>query len=462
NTQSMAISNGTCSQSWNGSSRGACTSGTCNTNYTWNGTSCIANTQTYTCGAKPSNTSWNTVSSYTQARDGSVWVPAGITTVYNTTADTTSCRYVCISLYHTEDSGVSCKSNTQSIAISNGTCSQSWNGSSRGACTSWSCNSGYHSESSSCMSNTKQVSCTQAGGVTNSTYTVANVTVTWNGSSRPAGANCSRSCNSGYHLESGSCLANTQSMAISNGTCSQSWNGSSRGACTSGTCNTNYTWNGTSCIITSCTTGISEITLSNGQTWSCMNLGTTAVRDGITQPTNCGGSATNCNSLTGLGDYYQWGRSGTGWTNGNTSSPYNYGWESQNDNKWGGSSTTATGGIYSVLSTANKALMQGPCPSGRHVPTAYEWQLACNTITSTTCTNGMANNGLISSKLKIPFAGFRGRNDGAYYGQNSNAVYWSSTPTSSYALYLNFNGGSMRPTNINYRAYGFSVRCIKN
>jgi len=89
---------------------------TCDTNYTWNpGTqNCDANTTTFTCAnTKPSNTDWNTVWSYTQTWNGSMWTPAWTTTTYNTIWDTQSCRYTCSSTYHTEDGWISCISNTR-------------------------------------------------------------------------------------------------------------------------------------------------------------------------------------------------------------------------------------------------------------------------------------------------------------------------------------------------------------
>jgi prepilin-type N-terminal cleavage/methylation domain-containing protein len=68
----------------------------CNTNYTWNWTNCVANTQRYTCAAKPAIwTVWNTVSSYEQAWNGTLWTPADTLTVYNTTPSTTACNYTC-------------------------------------------------------------------------------------------------------------------------------------------------------------------------------------------------------------------------------------------------------------------------------------------------------------------------------------------------------------------------------
>ncbi len=73
---------------------------TCATNYNWNGSACVANTQTYTCAAKPvTGTDWNTVSSYAQTWTGSAWSPADSTTAYNTTASSVSCRYTCSSGY---------------------------------------------------------------------------------------------------------------------------------------------------------------------------------------------------------------------------------------------------------------------------------------------------------------------------------------------------------------------------
>ncbi|NUJ97716.1 hypothetical protein HGA92_02915 [Candidatus Gracilibacteria bacterium] len=71
---------------------------TCKAHYTWNGINCIADTQIFTCGAKPENTSWNSINSYTQTWDGSNWMPSDSESIYSTTT-TTSCHYVCSSGY---------------------------------------------------------------------------------------------------------------------------------------------------------------------------------------------------------------------------------------------------------------------------------------------------------------------------------------------------------------------------
>lgn len=100
----------TYTQTWNGSawapvtnwiySAGSC-GFTCNTNYTWDGTNtCVENTQSFTCAAKPATgTTWNTVSSYTQTWNGSAWSPTNSTTSYNTIASTTACNYICATGY---------------------------------------------------------------------------------------------------------------------------------------------------------------------------------------------------------------------------------------------------------------------------------------------------------------------------------------------------------------------------
>lgn len=105
-------------QTWNGSIWAPTTSWTnaaascgftCNTHYTWNGTSCVADTQTYACSSKPTTgTDWNTVASYTQTWNGTAWSPANSATVYNTTASTTACNYKCAAGYAWD--GANCNS----------------------------------------------------------------------------------------------------------------------------------------------------------------------------------------------------------------------------------------------------------------------------------------------------------------------------------------------------------------
>jgi len=95
----------TLSKSWGyNTTPGQCTF-KCDTNYNWNGSACIAATQSHTCTApsNPANKVWNTVSSYTQTWNGSAWTPLASSTTFNTSPDTSSCRVTCASGFHTED-----------------------------------------------------------------------------------------------------------------------------------------------------------------------------------------------------------------------------------------------------------------------------------------------------------------------------------------------------------------------
>ena len=98
-------------QTWNGSSRAPDNTSAyntsastttcnfaCNSNYTRNGSSCVANTQLTSCTTKPANTSWNTVSSITQTWNGSSRAPTN-TSAYNTSASIATCNYQCSTGY---------------------------------------------------------------------------------------------------------------------------------------------------------------------------------------------------------------------------------------------------------------------------------------------------------------------------------------------------------------------------
>jgi uncharacterized protein (TIGR02145 family) len=69
--------------------------------------------------------------------------------------------------------------------------------------------------------------------------------------------------------------------------------------------------------------------------------------------------------------------------------------------------------------------------------------------------------GAFASPLKWTLAGYRNRSDGSLNDVGTNGNYWSSTVsgTNSMDLYFNSSGAS---TGVSHRAYGLSVRCIKN
>lgn len=204
-------------------------------------------------------------------------------------------------------------------------------------------------------------------------------------------------------------------------------------------------------------TAVVDVTYGT-QTWMDRNLGARRV-------------ATAINDVLSYGNLYQWGRpadgheitvldgatltSGRGFYNATAlgalatsdapghpnfflPSAYPYDWRSDNNNnRW---------------ATAN----QGPCPAGYHVPTDTEW----NTADSFGAWNN--NTDPYDSALKLPSAGYRERIDGLLYNQGTNGYYWSSTLSDPNAHTLYFDSTAAHTSYFIGRAYGLTVRCLKD
>ena len=172
--------------------------------------------------------------------------------------------------------------------------------------------------------------------------------------------------------------------------------------------------------------------------------------------------ATSSTDAASYGDLFQWGRGADGHQirtslttptlssvdqpgNGNfiitNSSPNN--WRSpQNVNLWQG-----VNGV------------NNPCPSGYRIPTEAEWEAEFYSWVLASINNAA---GAFASPLKLPMAGLRSWGDGSIDG--TIGMYWSSTfqgiyATSSRSLAIESNSANVYQ---NGRAYGFSLRCIKN
>jgi uncharacterized protein (TIGR02145 family) len=195
--------------------------------------------------------------------------------------------------------------------------------------------------------------------------------------------------------------------------------------------------------------------------------GPTAIVD-VTNPTtgkiwmdrNLGASqaATSSTDAAAYGDLYQWGRgndghqcrtSATTTTLSATDTPANANfirapsaprdWRSpQNSNLWQG------------LNGVNN-----PCPTGYRLPTETEINAERLSWVANTGT------GAFTSPLKLPMAGDRDYTDGSLGG--SVGAYWSST-----VIFPNSSTKSLRFVSNNAymdqlsRAYGFTVRCLKD
>ncbi|MBP5202542.1 DUF1566 domain-containing protein [bacterium] len=134
----------TVSQTWNGTAWTPTSTGIynttsstsecrfkCNTNYTWNNSTCKADSKVSNCTGLIANAQWNTVSTISQTWNGSSWQPSTSGT-YNTTASTTECRYKCNSsyFYHSSQCVNPCSSNNCEgmTGCSTGTCNATdWN-----------------------------------------------------------------------------------------------------------------------------------------------------------------------------------------------------------------------------------------------------------------------------------------------------------------------------------------------
>jgi uncharacterized protein (TIGR02145 family) len=184
---------------------------------------------------------------------------------------------------------------------------------------------------------------------------------------------------------------------------------------------------------------------TTGKIWMDRNLGATQV-------------ATSSTDAASYGDLYQWGRGTDGHqirTSATTATL------STTDTPGHGDFITINSSPFDWRSPQNTNLWQGvngvnnPCPSGYRLPTTTE----LNEERLSWSTNNAA--GAFASPLKLPVAGNRNASNGSLVNVGTRGLYWSSSVSSTYSLYLNFDSSSANMIT-NYRANGFSVRCLKD
>lgn len=107
---------------------------------------------------------------------------------------------------------------------------------------------------------------------------------------------------------------------------------------------------------------------------------------------------------------------------------------------------------------------------GKRLPTQYEWVALCD-LGSTWDDErkgrwfGGNHDSDHKGSLFLPAAGLRSNNSGELASTSSYGYYWSSSPYYggfSTAGYLYFYSGSVYPLYYNNRAFGFSVRCVRD
>ena len=184
---------------------------------------------------------------------------------------------------------------------------------------------------------------------------------------------------------------------------------------------------------------------TTGETWMDRNLGASQV-------------ATSSTDAAAYGDLYQWGRLSDGHENRYSGTTYTL---SSSDIPGHNNFIKVLNSPYDWRSPQNNDLWQGvsginnPCPNGYRIPTEAE----LNTERLSWATNNAA--GAFGSPLKLTVGGYRSYSNGSLYLVGSSGYYWSSTVNGIYARYLLFHSSNAYLSSL-FRAYGFSIRCIKD
>ena len=185
---------------------------------------------------------------------------------------------------------------------------------------------------------------------------------------------------------------------------------------------------------------------TTGKTWMDRNLGASQ-------------AATSTTDSDAYGDLYQWGRAADGHQCRNSLTTSTLSSTDQPGN--GDFITSNSGNDYDWRSPQNDNLWQGvnginnPCPSGYRIPTEAELDAERLSWSS----NNSA--GAIASPLKLPVAGGRSFSNGSLLNVGARGNYWSSAVSGANSRFLIFYSTNAQ-MGFSYRAYGYSVRCIKD
>jgi len=185
---------------------------------------------------------------------------------------------------------------------------------------------------------------------------------------------------------------------------------------------------------------------TTGKIWMDRNLGASQV-------------ATSSTDAAAYGDLYQWGRAADGHQSrisGTTTTL------SSSNTPGHSNFIKASSSPYDWRSPQNTNLWQGvngvnnPCPTAYRIPTEAE----LNAERLSWSSNNAA--GAFASPLKLPVAGYRDCSLGSLHNVGSYGRYWSSTLNGAYSRKLYFDSSDANMNYYSRRAYGYSVRCLKD
>jgi hypothetical protein len=205
---------------------------------------------------------------------------------------------------------------------------------------------------------------------------------------------------------------------------------------------------------------------ADGKTWLNNNLGANYANttNGAFNPAAQASSSTDQNAY---GSLFQWGRGADGhelinWISNSAGTAVNAATSGTSSSTTPGNSfLSGSLNWYTGSSPDPNSLWQGvsgtnnPCPIGYRVPTETE----LNNQRVSWSSNNPA--GAIASPLKLPMAGYRLHSNGSLVTVGTFGGYWSSAVSSANARSLNLGSGDANLF-IGYRAFGFSVRCLKD
>ncbi len=222
-TQSSSCKSGVCvgSRQISCTEHSTCNTGSgdcdCDADFHDESGSCVSDTKSVDCkNVSPLNASPNII------QVGVVW-----NTTTNSWSEPIDCSWTCNADYHTEDDAT-CVSDTKTVACSDitppnhghqetGMVSVTWDGTnwSTAADCNWACNTYYHTEdNATCVSDTKNVACTDITPPNNGYQVDRQVEISWDGTNWSTAADCNWVCDAYYHTEDDStCVSDTKNVA---------------------------------------------------------------------------------------------------------------------------------------------------------------------------------------------------------------------------------------------------------